>query len=1430
MEKREYLDLSVNRTLTLRGQGKTPREFTIQKVIGEGASCISYEALRGTEEKVKGILKEYYPKTGGLKRNKKGQLICQEKNELRKKQFEEQKKNFRTPYDRLRQEKNKEDGKFLSFIQSVHTYTGDIPKNAEGTVYIWTEDAELKTFETLCREFWEHPENDAKKKLSDILTAIKALTGNVRTLHTKNFIIRDIKPENFGFKEQEGGVLLDHPILFDLDALCMAEGSQSCPLMGTEAYMEPEAFEGEVASSQTDIYSIGATLGRAVLGKNLSPIKDCMAAVKRSKLLNALKLGNGDQVKKQLAKILEGCLSRREKRYENCEELLEALELVISAVNQEEKEKREAKAVQAIQYSLYRHPLYERMGEGEKAFRVQLLGFGWYAQKFLDTCLQVGQVWDKKLEVKVAFRAEAEKKEYLDKRPGLKEFFRIEEDPDRAEAGTAFPEEPYGVIRFEKWDFRSGVEARKNTKNRTALGDIILSGVSAGEGESWFPQYVFIDLGGDRDNLSMARDIQTIREDTPELHCIAAFAWEGETDGEAEREEKEAGLYRVYVKGQKVDPIHKDMKRMAINAHLTWRKSLQMGKDVRKEVERPYYYNASVGGVLSIQYKLHSMGIELGDNFSQAAAEYAEKVGLGKKSSEMEKTEKRLRQNLTWAEHRRWVTEKLCGGWRQKKLEDFNGRCPGEEELRDKDKKEHICIVHSVPQPQYLKVHPDKWNAEERNTGMDDLDWLSISLHKLFKAEAEKKIGKELLSGEQMRELREGVEGDRRAMAALQEWYSCMNDILKGALTQETSPAWRAAQKRAALYKDLKNTFLATEAVRKKKLETAVENLHKDFYPVLAAVERVDWKQNDVDQIKNIPFILTYTTQIWQVVPYVTSEDDSELFQNVAAATVLDPARIFYVYRLKKESDIAALKDSLPRVMNHMARKQLRAAVELILFYPDSEAGKRLKDLTEDWIAKEKRSGEETSQWAKNTLTCAGLSLKETKELPGKLEKYLARKNSRGANQYLVEQNETPVSERLEDSRILSEGFYEFDCVKNEFEERNCPILRYVKYAENHSAFVTVEDMTEFDGCEMIQGEHPDFGMFYNKEYDYERLWNIYSSDTQAWKDLCVLLGAYGGKERISFEKPAEDKGERIKYRYLLPNSYVKGAKKIVEYLTREDAIDKGSHAFSYTFGECEVVIIDKSAKKNKAKYDAIFRTNRNMLLFPEAILLKKEKKEEETETLQIIFDELDVKDLALLSPRDKNLKEEEQEKAAKNREELLEKLCSAQYIFDLEIDANGHKASFTYASWSIKELLGMSGRMLEVYVYHKLKANGEFDDVVSGYKVNWGAGKKNITNEYDCIATKGFRSVFIECKARKDVDQNFYYKLKALASGINPIIALVVDVDEAEDFGSKNKRTISRGRELEIHTIYKKEELQNFGDTLLKIMDGTYYKTEAEQ
>lgn len=154
-------------------------------------------------------------------------------------------------------------------------------------------------------------------------------------------------------------------------------------------------------------------------------------------------------------------------------------------------------------------------------------------------------------------------------------------------------------------------------------------------------------------------------------------------------------------------------------------------------------------------------------------------------------------------------------------------------------------------------------------------------------------------------------------------------------------------------------------------------------------------------------------------------------------------------------------------------------------------------------------------------------------------------------------------------------------------------------------------------------------------------------------------------------------------------------------------------------------------------------------------------------------------------------------------------------FLTELRIDEKNFVTA-TMASRKVKGMFAKAGDVLEQYVYHEALKTGWFDDVQTGYKFRW--EYEEVANELDCMLTKGFRSVFVECKSTKDADENFYLTLDSLADhfgiGYKKVLIMVTDVrNDSYDIH------ISRGKQMDIITISEKAELMRIGERLKEIM-----------
>ena len=1144
-------------------------------------------------------------------------------------------------------------------------------------------------------------------------------------------------------------------------------------IVGTEGYLEPEA-RFEMANNQTDIYSIGATLFQAIIITdevktggylyNREYYDRLHDLVDESRLIRASEANSHPRLRNIIAEILRKCLCERTYRYANCEELLDDLEIalyyalpsdiarksrsgekwILADIEKSLDVNKEKNSFLAIQYHLYEHPLYQCSSDEEEAINVLVIGFGNYGQKFLDACLQNGQIRNKKLYVTVVSDDQTDKEIYLAERPELANFFNIDSSLEGSE-------DAYGDITFEITKLERG--------NQTANSEI-LQNIMCEHYDSKRSHYVFVALGEDSLNLAAANACKTVIE-VLEMDCIVSYVSEGgRISGKVV-----PTFCPLYVNQDiKESSIYYEIERMAFNTHLVWEKNLNVDYGtIRADFRKRYNHDSCVSSVLALKYKLYSIGIDLNTTgFNEAAYQFREMLA--------DKSNRGIKNELIWVEHRRWVTEKICLGWRRiDNLEDCAGGVTKDEKYR-----KHVCIVRSRPDQKLATEYRtndnyDKWDKASNSdlSQLDELDRMSVELHRMFARRAKVARKQNLLSGNNMAGIKGLIEGNRKAVVAFQEWFTCLKDI------------WNGDKGKVRLYKGLRSSFLsATDTLsdeQKRSVYEQVKAFEAVFYPILASMEYRDWKQDDVAFVDNIPFVLTYTENAYMIIPYATG-DNTNVFGNVAAPTVVNPARIIYLYLIEKKQDIRELQESIPYVAEYMCKKHFKAVVEFVLAYNETDVSLANEEVEEEIM----RLGEGRIRQVK----CIALNGLET--ISEELGAYL-KKRCIGKRLFVMEKNATRLSYMLQGAGLYNAfANYQFDSNSMKFNSmRDCDVLGYIK----KTPYITVTDMAAFRLSSSESSNQPEFFD------DYKELWKKYCEKSGLWKQLCDILGEFSEKNDIvaSFKKrtPHEKNLEAQEYRYIIPFVCNRSVEKIIRFLKEQDILEQGSRINGYTTDSCEVVIIDRCG----------------------AITLHLNTKSHE---INVAFDNLVVNGVQMGEGRIDELTG------------LMNYFKEKGYVINLTISSDG-KMNFTYATRQIKGLLTTAGKMLEVYTYHKVKELGRFDDVVSSFEIDWEGTE--VKSEFDCILTKGFRTLFVECKARSDIEQEFYFKLASLAEqfGINATTVLIADTQEKSfyDNAPVNAMQRKRGNMMDVVTIWKPDEISNIGHTLLKVINGTYVSEE---
>lgn len=1341
------------------------RKFQIKEKIGDdGSSSVCYKAE--CRSKI-GVLKELYPiDENYLIRDKNNYLIP--KLDDYKTTFENKKEDFIKPYKIVTEARKKEE--LSSFLPDCEIYySGENGVTSEGSVYIWTPQMPSETFDKTCKENHDFPDEKPEYKLVKTLYSIRSLVEGVCALHEANIIHRDIKPSNFGFPKVKGKVNTHSISLFDLDTICHVYDVPKDETRGTAWYMEPEAL-CKGANNLTDIYAIGATLFEAVIvDKSRSPedyhykpfyYDRIDELVENSELIKEAEPNLHPDFIRILGDVLKKSLCSRNLRYQSCEDMERDLQL-------------------ALDY-LIPAEISERSASGKKWVLAD-------AEKILDTNKNISfalqhHLFEKPLFSKrnnnsdniniliIGFGMFGQK--FLDvvlqvaQIPGKTLNVRIvsksENDyntylKNRPELSRFFKingatdciKESYGNIYFEKHEF----SLKDSIENKKYIDKIY-------SGKSEEIDYVFVAIGKDKNNHSLSGLL--------DISSNINFVCEGKHNSKYSNKD----FTPVYVSDDIKEFRHyRELERMAFNVHLIWEKNLNIKfSNIRFSFRKPYNHFSCVSFVIAMKYKLYGLGMDfdLSDIHNTARKYYQIII-----------SDSNIKRQLICYEHRRWVTEKICLGYTQ--IKDLNKCINGI--TKDEKKKQHICIVSStLAEPLRSKdwynsssKEPVKehWDTDEKKSlsELDELDKMSVMLHRMYLKSATESRKNNIFNDSNINEINSFFKEDTECQVAFQELLSCMKDLWNNDSDQ--------CKRYEGLRQNLKRLLKESDSKRiKENLKIITEelrNLHTKFFPVYASQQYNDYKLDDAKLVEGIPFILTYSEVFYLVIPYnqKSSGSNDDFFGNLATATVLNPSNVIYVYYCREISELDQIKKSLSYLSNYMKKKEIRSTVEFVIGVPKSFPESSTCNI--DTVFSELSSGRVKKVRIEKE--------KDESSFAQTFTDYMLKRQRNKLN-FIVEHNNTNFSGILKglwrDKNSFSTFRYNSDKMKFE-DTKNCDVVTYIKA----KPYITTADMLSLNNAfSLTNSKHE----FYK---DYKELWQEYRSNTSAWKQLCKALKEYSSKNdlMVSFGR-FRSSGETKKYRYIIPTVCKSNVVRIIDALKSEKIIDEQSQINSLTTTSCEVLIYDKYS--NKKEFDLLFSKNAELMceeyLFCDI--------NDNDHVVKIIYNGLHVSGLKLMY--------------GERVRGIIKFLCSINYLINYSEESD---VSFTYATPQIKDLLTMEGRMLEVYVYHKIVECGLFNDVKSSFEVTW---EDSISkNEFDCIITKGFSSLFIECKATRAIKNEYYIKLSALCKkmGINAIPVLIADTQDIdEESKERNDAFRNHGEQFDVITISDRADINNIG------------------
>ncbi|BBM86221.1 serine/threonine protein kinase [Candidatus Uabimicrobium amorphum] len=163
--------------------------------------------------------------------------------------------------------------------------------------------------------------NDNELSISESVKITRDLLTILQTVHSKNIIHRDVKPENVIIDNEGNSWLVDFGIIKEMDNKenLTEEGST----LGTPRYMSPEQAQAENVGPQSDVYAVGVILYEMLANDFYVEGQNTLAVllnITRGKMKYPSKLNK--DVDKELEKIFVKSVQKvPQKRYQSAQQM-----------------------------------------------------------------------------------------------------------------------------------------------------------------------------------------------------------------------------------------------------------------------------------------------------------------------------------------------------------------------------------------------------------------------------------------------------------------------------------------------------------------------------------------------------------------------------------------------------------------------------------------------------------------------------------------------------------------------------------------------------------------------------------------------------------------------------------------------------------------------------------------------------------------------------------------------------------------------------------------------------------------------------------------------------------------------------------------------------------------------------------------------------
>ena len=306
---RERLEKNIQLNLKNNNLQKT---FIIDSFVGEGASCLVYDA-------------KYIDELGIIRNVRIKELYPLECKEVRNNHHiiwpNEDRKNYYIPqfenlYSRQIRFQN------MANITNSSSQIIDNIYEANNTKYIILDCANGKTFDKY-----------QPNHLQNIFEVILSLTKLVKKYHDNGYLMLDIKPENF-LTIDETNQLIKYLDFDSILSLYIIKNNNMTDLSCSLKYAAPELLRGDVSKIDkcSDIYSIGAILYKKIFDLDVTSNERSIGF--NPNYNNKYFTNINPKIYKKLTSFFRKTLCNNSKRrYQDCNEMIIDLEELIEISN-----------------------------------------------------------------------------------------------------------------------------------------------------------------------------------------------------------------------------------------------------------------------------------------------------------------------------------------------------------------------------------------------------------------------------------------------------------------------------------------------------------------------------------------------------------------------------------------------------------------------------------------------------------------------------------------------------------------------------------------------------------------------------------------------------------------------------------------------------------------------------------------------------------------------------------------------------------------------------------------------------------------------------------------------------------------------------------------------------------------------------------------